>query len=41
MVLFKLAKKVNYDQKRITPETGVATEFWKFTKASFSRQDNK
>ena len=39
--LLNWQKKVNYDQKRITPETGVATEFWKFTKASFSRQDNK
>lgn len=38
--LLNWQKKVNYDQKRITPDTGVTTEFWKFTKASFARQDD-
>ena len=39
-ILLNWQKKVSYDQKRILPETGVSTEFWKFTKNSFTRQDN-
>tara|TARA_B100000963_G_C22547058_1_gene634918 strand:+ start:177 stop:668 length:492 start_codon:yes stop_codon:yes gene_type:complete len=38
--LLNWQKKVSYDRKRILPETGVSTEFWKFTKNSFTRQDN-
>ena len=39
-ILLNWQKKVSYDQKRIIPETAVSTEFWRFTKNSFTRQDN-
>ena len=34
--LLNWQKKVSYEQKRITPESEVSMEFWKFTKAGFS-----
>ncbi len=37
--LLNWQKKVSYDQKRISPDSEVSMEFWKFTKSSFSRLD--
>ena len=34
--LLNWQKKVSYEQKRITPESEVSMELWKFTKSSFS-----
>ena len=37
--LLNWQKKVNYDQKRIAPDSAISMEFWRFTKSSFSRSD--
>ena len=37
--LLNWQKKVSYEQKRITPESEVSMELWKFTKTSFTLQE--